>query len=259
MTERSRLGICISAPWMRLITSGFFASLLSGCMPSAEEVAKKCARLTREQEVRCFNTRCEGDPLPMYDPTQQTLLKLNGVWHLGPREYFNSGSNGAGFRWPIGKESEPRSSIQIFFNGRGSWLIPWEPGKSEPRRKSSLDEAREAGAPIEFSSPRPGLDRYEVRRTTSYGTDTFTVYVATNRISLSKERSPTLFCRERHCTSGDRLGPDLFADYRVDESHANDWPEIHAEIVRILQLLKPIGPAAQIDRRPPSCRSPSTK
>ncbi|MCX2865851.1 hypothetical protein OOZ63_28940 [Paucibacter sp. PLA-PC-4] len=108
---------------------GSLALLLTGCEPSAEEAAEKCARLTREQEVQCFNRRCEGDVLPSYDNKLQALLKLNGFWQLGPREYFKSGNSAAYFNWPIGTESGPNSKIEIYFNGRGSWLIPLEPDK----------------------------------------------------------------------------------------------------------------------------------
>jgi hypothetical protein len=162
--------------------------------------------------------------------------------------------NGAYFAWPIGDENVSKARVEIHLNGRGSWLIPADASTPRPPSKSNLDEARDDGDPIKYTSLGPGLERYEVERRTPYGIQPFSEYIATNRNSISGEGHPTLTCRSGNCSSGDSLQPDLFADYRVNEENAKNWPEIHAEIVRVLGLLVPIGPAEKVDLRPKVCK-----
>lgn len=209
---------------------------------------------TRQRALECLNKFCQGDILPSYDWRQSELLKFNGTWYLGTKSLYSSGTNGASFLWPPGPADSTKRRIEIFLNGRGSWLIPADPSTPRPPIKSSLDQAREAGDPIDFATIRSGLDRYHVQHRTSYGPQTFTVYVATDRTRVSGVGNPTLVCRSVSCTSGDFLQPDLYADYRVEEVDAADWPEIHFEIVRILGLLSPIGKDATVDHRPEVCK-----
>jgi hypothetical protein len=206
------------------------------------------------KELECLNKLCWQDKVPTYDWRQSELLKFNGTWYLGPKGLYSSGMNGAYFAWPIGDENVSKARVEIHLNGRGSWLIPADASTPRPPSKSNLDEARDDGDPIKYTSLGPGLERYEVERRTPYGIQPFSEYIATNRNSISGEGHPTLTCRSGNCSSGDSLQPDLFADYRVNEENAKNWPEIHAEIVRVLGLLVPIGPAEKVDLRPKVCK-----
>jgi hypothetical protein len=242
--------IPVIAPAFPQATLVSLVLLVAACQPSPEY----CAEWTRKNEVACLNRVCEGDILPKYDWKQSELLKFNGVWYLGPKKYYSSGIGGASFSWPLGAPESTQRSIDVFLNGRGSWLIPSDISAPRPKGKSILDQSREAGDLIERTSIRPGLDRYLVQHQTSYGPQPFALYVATDRSRITGEGWPTLYCRSNgSCTSGDSLQLDLYADYRVEKADADDWPEIHSEIVRVLGLLVPVGPAAAVDRRPEHC------
>lgn len=58
--------------------------LLAACEPSKE----KQAQLAEEKRVECLDKFCEGDVVPRRDFAKDGLLKLNGQWYLGPKEYL---------------------------------------------------------------------------------------------------------------------------------------------------------------------------
>jgi hypothetical protein len=239
------------------LSIGLLAWACSGCEPSKEQRAN----WQRQTLAECENKFCEGDSEPQHDFLKSQSLKFNGNWYLGPKEYYSSGTNGAAFYWPSKTPSATSTpfperslvvsghgdkvTIYIFLRGKAEWPTPNAEKPWESRRKSSLDEARDAGVPIEQTALRPGLERYTVHRKASGAGDDFSVYVATVRNRILGDGHPTLFCRSDTCTSGDFPQADIYADYRFSEAHANDWPEIHAEIVRILGLLQPLQPAAR--------------
>jgi hypothetical protein len=233
------------------LSAGLLALACSGCEPSKEQRAE----WQRQRIVECENRFCDGDKEPQHDYLKSQSLKFNGNWYLGPKEYYSSGTNGAAFYWPSKTPSATSTpfperslvvsghgekvTIHIFLRGKAQWPIPNAVKPWEFRRKSSLEEARDAGDPVEQTTLRPGLERYVVHRRTSTGTNDFSVYVATARNRLMGDGHPTLFCRGDTCTSGDFPQPDIYADYRFNEANAKDWPEIHAEIGRVLGLLQP--------------------
>jgi hypothetical protein len=66
---------------------------LTACDPFAKEKAEQ-AEKTR---IECLDKLCYGDIIPKFDSTKDSILKLNGQWYVGPKEYFSSGINGAYF------------------------------------------------------------------------------------------------------------------------------------------------------------------
>ncbi len=79
----------------RLVSAGLCVAAFSGCGPSEGQKVEQ-AEKTR---IECLDKICHGDVAPKIDSTKDALLKLNGHWYVGPKEYFASGS-GAAFYWP---------------------------------------------------------------------------------------------------------------------------------------------------------------
>ncbi len=74
-----------------------------------------------------------------------------------------------------------------------------------------------------------------------------TYYAAIARKRIGGEGVPVASCdSEAHefsrCTAGEFWQPDVYADFRFNAKHAQDWPAIHEEIVRVLSLLKKAQP-----------------
>jgi hypothetical protein len=57
-------------------------------------------RVREQHQEHCLDNICEGDVPPNHDWLKEEVLKLNGQWFIGPKEYFSMGSNGAVFYWP---------------------------------------------------------------------------------------------------------------------------------------------------------------
>lgn len=62
-----------------------------------------------------------------------------------------------------------------------SWLIPADASAPRTRGKSSLDEARDAGDPIKYTSLGRDLELYQVEQRTANCVQPFSVYIATDR------------------------------------------------------------------------------
>jgi hypothetical protein len=74
-------------------------------------------------------------------------------------------------------------------------------------------------------------------------------YLATGRQQIRGSGVPVLACgvsAKQHlddtCSGGDYWQPDVFARYRLRARHAPDWPSIHQEIVRVLNLAHKVQP-----------------
>jgi hypothetical protein len=239
--------------------------LLTACEPSKE----KRAQLAEEKRVECLDKICEGDVIPKRDFAKDALLKLNGKWYLGPKEYFSSGINGASFNWwehkpisssaPLPAEMQVLNvagkgddvSIVVFLTGRARWPDPtvekpWERNTSE----SYFEEFLKKGYRIERQVIRPELEI--VRFYDTSGKPYHHVfYVATQRTRIRGSGPPILGCDplpspnlsgRATCTAGEYWQPDVNADFRFSANHAQDWPAIHEEIVRVLNLAQKLNP-----------------
>jgi hypothetical protein len=108
------------------------AVTMTACGPSD----KQRAAGAEEQRVQCLDKLCYGDVIPKFDSKKDEILKLNGQWYVGAKEYFSNSRNGGGFYWPskhpMFKEgSFPERGqgvadavIEIFLTGRQRWPTP---------------------------------------------------------------------------------------------------------------------------------------
>jgi hypothetical protein len=253
------------AQLFRLMLAALMAmvvALLAGCQPNEQQIA--AAR--EEKRLECLNKFCQGDVDPRQDYIKDALLKFNGQWYIGPKEYFSSGINGAYFFWwkgvPLssvmqlpeqmhallrnGKSDE--ISIKIFLRGRQEWPDPKTPvprlGKGGEGR---FEELQKAGFRMERQQLHPNLER--VRFFDAQGVQyRMEYFLATQQKRPLDGNAPGIACElyseqmpgnsHAGCTGGFFWQDDIYADFRLHAQHANDWPQIYQEIIRVLQLLK---------------------
>lgn len=234
-------------PAIGLAVAVLVFGLLTACEPSKE----KKAQLAEEKRVACLDKFCEGDVIPKRDFAKDELLKLNGQWYLGPKEYFSSGKNGGGFYWPsrlpmftAGDTSSIKGidfsdiAIEIFFRSNN---FPQEP------RGYHLIELAEKNNWIESRKKiRSGLDAITMKHVIGprgQYIDHVTYYVATQFKGLDG-LPPVATCNHDHPANGGGTGfmwqPGIWLGTRMNQKHCADWPEIYQEIARVLTLLKKV-------------------
>jgi hypothetical protein len=235
---------------------------LVGCGPSEQPKAQR----SEERRIECLDKFCEGDVEPKHDPLREVALKLNGQWFIGPREYFSTGINGAAFYWPSKTPSAPgdrafperslveagkgdQASIVIFLTGRQRWPTP---NVEKPWDNSSWDrhfgELQAQGLRMERTTLNAGLDLVRFRKLDGKPYN-YSYYIATGQQRIRGSGPPVLSCQESTppyprdvCTSGEFWQPDVYADFRFNIKHAPEWPAIHEEIVRVLNLSRKVQP-----------------
>jgi hypothetical protein len=234
---------------MRLSTKYKVGLVLLACVGlgvwfgrSLEAEREKAREQHREY---CLDHLCEGDVPPNHDWLKEEVLKLNGQWFIGPKEYFSAGTNGAVFYWPSrtpgyrGGEYPERGqsfqdiAIEIFLRSHDGVM-------HGPSRYQALRLAETEGRVISKSTPRPGLEVWRVRDKSELRP--FIWYVATNYREEDGE-PPVLGCDDRNpkfdrCNTAFIWKPGIAADMRFRAWHGVDWPEIYQETMRVLQLLK---------------------
>lgn len=224
--------------------------LLVACGPSAKDKA----RIAEEKRIYCLDHQCEGDIPPKYNTQNEIALKLNGQWFVGPRSYFSTGINGAAFEWwehkPLNPlQPRPSEAQRLVVQGHGydisveiflrSTNIPPEP------RGYKLIALAQASDWIESRQTlRPGLDVIKMKHVKGprdYFIDHVTYYVATDLKGVDG-LPPVATCSHGDQRNGGGSGfmwrPGIWAGIRTNQKHCADWPEIHQEVTRVLQLLR---------------------
>ena len=250
------LALAISAP---VVMS------LAGCDPF-KEGRERQAEQTR---IACLDKFCEGDVEPKRNMATEVAIKLNGQWYVGPKEYGNSNFGAMSFYWPskaaigdpvaVSKAPEANKNsvgavdnfsavaIEVFLTGRGRWPDPkadkpWEGRGWEGR----FEELQKQGLRMERQQLRPELER--VRFFDSQGKQhRHEYFLATQQQKILGTGLPGIACDPNPdpapgarpgCTGGFFWQPDVYADFRFSATHAQDWPAIYQEIIRVLNLIK---------------------
>lgn len=230
--------------------------VLGACGPNdsqKQEIAEK-------KRIECLDKFCEGDVEPTRRIASEVALKLYGQWYIAPKYYYSTGMNGAAFYWPSRKNREdvPQNervdayahTVEILLTGRQRWpdphfKMPWK-GESWEARFSELQKQ---GLRIERQTLRPELER--IRFFDAQGHQyRLEYYLATQQRKVRGDGVPGVACdlpdqKPRalpRCTGGVFWQEDIYADFRFHAQHAADWPAIHQEIVRILNLAKKVQP-----------------
>lgn len=234
---------------------------LVACGPSEKERAV----IAEQRRIDCLDKFCQGDLEPKRNMATEVALKLNGEWYVGPKEYFSTGKNGGGFYWPSkhpmfrggnypeGMQEFPSKAIEIFLTGRQRWALPqtitpWNGRGWEGR----FDELQKQGLHILRKQLTPELERVSFIDTQGkqYRHEYF---LLTQQRNTRGDGLPGVACdlhagatpNSYHtCTGADFWQEDVFADFRFHVQHAEDWPAIHAEVLRVINLLKKVQPGS---------------
>lgn len=235
----------------RLIKSMLLLALvlsLSACWQTEQQKAA----LTEKKRIECLDKICEGDVVPEQKPGV-AILKLNGQWYEGPREYFSNGISGAAFWWwnhrPLSRGMEfPAELKALIAAGKDDFSIPIflryqkSEQKIQPSPYDQLLQAKADGRLISKATARPGL---EIWRINEPGVSIeYVWYVAADFVNIDPAGA-VMTCRndgmpDSVCTSGFIWRPGISAYMRFHGRHAQDWPEIYQEVTRILQLIKKV-------------------
>lgn len=229
------------------------ASIL-GCTPSPEEQARRQAHAEALQETHCLDHICQGDHLPAYDSNTEQVFKSGGRWFVGPKAYGSFNGSFA-FFWPS-KAAARKAGVE----GEAIEFVPSSPGKisnfydvaiqfwiQAKEQQGELHEllAKEHadGMIARRDIPREGLERIERRQGLQRDIRREAVlYVATD-LKTPGGVPATVSCRHDNpdggaCTAGFAWRPGYRIYVRFSEEHALDWPEIFAEIIRVLGMVR---------------------
>ena len=233
--------------WIAVLASAF---LLAGC-----DREEKRRQWEAQRVKECLDKFCEGDIEPTRNMATEVALKLYGQWYIGPKVYFSTGKNGGGFYWPSrhpmfaggvyleSGQDFPDKAIDVFLTGRQRWPDPKAPTPWAGRVwEGRFEKLREQGLRMERTTWSPSLeivrfyhpDGKQYRRA---------YYIATQQRRLRGDGPPIASCDsgthpDYGCTGGTFMSDDIFADFRFNARHAQDWPEIYQEITRVLQQLR---------------------
>jgi hypothetical protein len=220
-----------------------FASLgLGACGPNEQQKAERAER----KRVECLDKICQGDVEPPRDYTKDALLKLNGQWFVGPKEYFSS-SRSSGFYWPSktpmfrgGDYPEKGQdfyaiAIEILFRSNNISPAPRGYRLVELAEKNDWIDSRK--------TIRAGLDVITMKHVIGPDDqyiDQVTYYAATQLKGIDG-LPPVATCNHDHPRNGGGTGfmwqDGVFAGIGMNQKHCADWPEIYQEITRVLSLL----------------------
>ena len=237
--------------WMPGIASAVLCLLaMTGCGPSKKQLAAR-AEATR---IDCLDKICYGDVAPKIDNTKDAVLKLNGQWYTGPKMYFSTGMNGGGFYWaskhPMFKGGQYHESnqdhsdkaIEIFLTGRQRWPTPNVAEPWEARGwEAQFEKLVKDGLKISRQQVRPDLEVVTFVKADGKPYDT-TYYIATTQKNIRGADLPGISCLSvtETCSTGDFWQDDVYARLRFHIKHAQDWPAIHQEVIRVLNLAKKV-------------------
>ena len=240
----------IQIQWMPHIASAALCLLaMTGCGPSEKQLAAR-AEATR---IDCLDKICTGDVAPPRNELTDDLIKLNGQWYVGPKEYFSS-VRSSGFYWPSkhpmfkGGNYPERGQgvadavIEIFLIGRQSWPTPNVEKPWEARGwEAQFEKLVRDGLKISRQQVRPDLEVVTFVKADGKPYDT-TFYIATKQKNIRGADLPGISCLSitETCSTGDFWQDDVYARLRFHIKHAQDWPAIHQEVIRVLNLAKKV-------------------
>lgn len=229
-----------------------WASVCIGLMGTSVSVAQ--TQTTERPGAECLDKICAGDVVPKHDPVRETALKVGGRWFVGPSEYFSSGINGASFEWwnhkPLARSAKrPAEAQALAIQGKGyefsieifleSGVLPHGPVGYE-----FIQLAERSGWISQRKVLRPGLDAIDMKHVigpTSHAIDRATYFVATDLKGLDG-RPPVATC---NLADGRNSGgtsfiwkPGIWLGTRWNQKQCADFPEIYAEVMRVMSLLK---------------------
>jgi hypothetical protein len=213
--------------WLALLT---LIWQLSACKPSAEQEQ----RAAEQRREHCLDNICEGDVEPPHDKQTQAAFKRDGRWFVGPKKY---GAEGAVvFYWP---SKAPTLTEAALRESREDQVEVFIQRGTAGDHFESVRIAEREGKVLRRDESVPGLVTYVTRRDPS-NSNTYLLRVANQSTGMGQTH-PTVFCptfADPACTTRLQWKPGIELYVRFRAKHGQDWPEIYAEIVRIVALIQ---------------------
>jgi hypothetical protein len=233
------LGVRIKGLTLALLLA--FLLPLMGCGPSEQRKSE----LIEQRRIDCLNKICEGDVVPKTSPGD-VIIKVGGRYFSVPKVY-KLGFTGLSFYWPsktpltgppdgghFPEKGRPFSEIAI------ELFLVGEPALIE--LSDLMVMAEKEGRPVTLRSQSADLDVMAVQLRDS-SAEMSTIHIAKNMVYPSGKPA-AMGCshvrEDRECSAYFAWGQGMHISVRFNQRHARDWPQIYAEITRILALVKPI-------------------
>jgi hypothetical protein len=229
-----------------LLLAGIAVALgLSACEPDPQKRAQ--AEQRRQQE--CLDKICDGDVTPKYNWDTEAVFKRAGRWFIGPKEY-GTFDGSLGFFWPSktpsNKPGASKYAPEFIPSGPGrvsngsdvtiQFFI--QSGRTGEMYPEIIEEEKRRDNIAKWETLRPGLDLVTLKHDPASGT---LIFIATETFTPAGVPA-VLSCRtpvNSACTMG-FTWKGLPVYVRFDRRHAKDWPEIFAEILRVIAQVREV-------------------
>ncbi|WP_263556517.1 hypothetical protein [Paucibacter sp. B2R-40] len=215
------------------------ALTLFGCGPFEQQKAE-------QRRIDCLNKPCEGDVVPKVSAGNEAM-KVGGRYFSVPKAY-RDGFTGVNFYWPsktpnTGPPTEggafPEKG-QRFYEAAIELFFVDEPAPIELSDMIAMAEKK--GRPVTLVSQSTNLDVVTVQLR-EQPTELSTIYIA-KCASYPSGKPAAMGCtharKDDRCSAYFAWGQGMHISVRFNQGHAQDWPQIYAEIERVLALVKPL-------------------
>lgn len=214
---------------------------LVGCGPSEQRKTE----LIESRRIDCLNKICEGDVVPKTSPGY-VAIKVGGRYFSVPKAY-QSDFTGLDFYWP---SKTPLTGLpdgghypekgQPFYAVAIQLFLVGEPAPVELSDLVAMAEKQ--GRPVTLLSQSADLDVISVQLRDSTA-EMSTIYIA-KHMAYPSGKPAAMGCRnaksDDRCSAYFTWDQGMHIRVRFNQRHARDWPQIYAEITRVLALVKPI-------------------
>lgn len=227
---------------MQIAVAALTLLILTACGPSDLQLAERAEKTRTE----CLEKFCSGDVVPTVDNMKAVVMKKAGRYFSAPRSYGN-GDGALVFYWPsktplTGPEHEkgfPEKGLKPFHTRIEFFLE----GKPAPIELSDMVAAAvKEGRPITPVSRSKDLEVITVQLRPE-PTNQSSIFIARNATFPSGKPAMS-GCGRRQpddvCSAYFAWDKNLSITVRFNQRHAEDWPQIYAEIDRVLSLVKPL-------------------
>ncbi len=222
----------------RIFVTALTLLMLAACGPSDVQLAERAEKM----RIECLDKICNGDVVPAVDNSKVVVEKKAGRYFSVPRSYSH-GDGALVFYW---LNKKPMTGADLPENGQNrvhALIEFFLEGKPAPIELSDMvATAVKEGRPAAMVSRSKDLEvrivqlRPEVK-------DQSSIFIA--RDATFPSGKPAMSgCGRRQsddsCSAYFAWDKNLSITVRFNQRHAEDWPQIYAEITRVLSLVKPL-------------------
>lgn len=211
---------------------------LTACGPSEKQLAD-------QTQIECLDKLCYGDVLPKTSPAN-SVVKIGGRYFSVPKEYGN-GLIGLVFycpsKTPLTGPAHEKDSLEKGLKPFHTRIEMFPKSTPAPIELSDLvATAVEQGRPTTPVSRSKDLEVITVQLRPE-PTNQTSIFIARNA-TFPSGKPAVAGCGRREpddvCSAYFAWDKNLSVTVRFNQRHAEDWPQIYAEIARVMSLVKPL-------------------